>query len=173
VVAHKVGTSMSIAVGMFGPEYINALQIDFGVLEIPGNSSSMIKYVDVYSQTQSGITSLLLPPGGYIVKYISGAFLLLNGDPAVFVVGGKRGVQVEWKSNVGHDWTSVGYPIEIETPNAEAFKFIDMTNLNHCLFMEFTVPHRLRFASPCNSVGNVCVRTWRYVPPVLLSQRDQ
>ncbi|MCK9557984.1 MAG: hypothetical protein M0R50_08100 [Candidatus Cloacimonetes bacterium] len=155
---------MSIAVGMFGPEYINATLVDFGFLEIAGSPSNNIKPIDIYNKTQSGLTSLLLPPGGYIVKYISGAFLLLNGDPAIFVVGGKRGMQIEWKSSIGQNWTSVGYPIDLEASKADEFKSIDMTNLNHCFYMEFTIPHRLRFIPPCGSVGNVRVRIWRHVP---------
>jgi hypothetical protein len=157
---------------MFGPEYIDSSSIDFGAIDIPCNPSNTPKSVDIYNRNISGLTSLLLPPGGYIVKYISGAFLLLNGDPAVFVVGGKRGMKIEWKSNVGHQWTVVSYPIEIEASNAEAFKFIDMANLKHCFYMEFTVPHRLRLTSPCNSVGSVRVRIWRHIPPVLLGQSE-
>ena len=124
---------MSIAVSMFGPEYVDAISVDFGILEIPSNTSGSVKSVDVYSKTQSGLMSILLPPGGYIVKYISGAFLLLNGDPAVFVVGSKRGMQIEWKSAIGHKWTSTWYPIENEASNNEAFKRVDMTNLNHTM----------------------------------------
>jgi hypothetical protein len=158
---------------MFGPEYVDAISVDFGILEIPSNTSGSVKSVDVYSKTQSGLMSILLPPGGYIVKYISGAFLLLNGDPAVFVVGSKRGMQIEWKSAIGHKWTSTWYPIENEASNNEAFKRVDMTNLNHCFYIEFTAPHQLRFTPPCHSVGSVRVRIWRYIPPVLFSQRDQ
>ena len=157
---------------MFGPEYIDATPIDFGILEIPGNPSSSSKSTDIYSNNQSGLASLLLPPGGYIVKYISGAFLLLNGDPAVFVVGGRRGVRIEWKSSTGHDWTSIGYPIETESSNVEAFRLVDMTNLNHCFYMEFTIPHRLRLTPPCSSVGSVRVRIWRHIPTVLFDQRE-
>jgi hypothetical protein len=115
----------------------------------------------------------LLPPGGYIVKYISGAFLLLNGDPAVFVVGGKRGMRIEWKSSIGRDWASIGYPIELEAPSVEAFRSVDTASLSNCFYMEFTVPHRLRLTPPCNSVGNVRVRIWRHIPPVLIGQREQ
>jgi hypothetical protein len=160
---------MTIAASIFGPEYIDALPVDFGILEIPGNASSTIKSIDVYSKTQSGLVSVLLPPGGYIVKYISGAFLLLNGDPAVFVVGSKRGMRVEWKSVVGRNWTSTEYPINDEGSNNEVFRHIDMTNLNHCFYMEFTTPHQLRLTPPCHSIGSVRVRIWRYIPPVLFS----
>lgn len=155
---------------MFGPEYIGAMSVDFGIFEIPGNSLNSAKSTDIYNKTQSGAAALLLPPGGYIVKYISGAFLLLNGDPAVFVVGGRRGMQIEWQSNIGHNWTSVGYPIEVEASNAEAFRLVDMTNLNHCFYMEFTTPHRLRLIPPRNSVGSVRVRIWRHIPTVLFPQ---
>jgi hypothetical protein len=161
---------MSIAANMFGPEYRDASPVDFGVLEIGGNVSNISKCVDIYNKSQSGLDSLLLPPGGYIVKYISGAFLLLDGDPAVFVVGGNRGMRIEWKSSIGHNWTSVGYPIENEAPNIEPFRSIDMANLNHCFYMEFTVPHRLRLVPPNNSVGNVRVRIWRHIPQVLSGQ---
>jgi hypothetical protein len=160
---------MSIAAAIFGPEYIDATVIDFGILEIFSNPSFSAKSIDIHNKVP-GLTSPLLPPGGYIVKYISGAFLLLNGNPAVFVVGGKRGLQIEWKSVVGHNWTSVGYPIEIETSNAEAFKLTDMTNLNNCFYMEFTTPHRLRLVPPCGSVGSVRVRIWRHIPPMFFGQ---
>ena len=168
-----IGVSMSIAASMFGPEYIDALPVDFGIIEISGNPSNSVRSTDIPSRTQSGLASLLLPPGGYIVKYISGAFLLLGGDPAVFVVGGKRGMQVEWKSSIGHDWTSIGYPIEVEAANAEVFKLVDIANLNHCFYLEFTVPHRLKLTPPNGSVGSVRVRVWRHIPPVLLGQREQ
>jgi hypothetical protein len=164
---------MSIAASMFGPEYIGAIPVDLGILEIQGNSSNISKSIDIYSKAPANLESLLLPPGGYIVKYISGAFLLLNGDPAVFVVGGKRGMKVEWKSSSSKDWTSVGYPIELEAPSVESFRSIDTTNLNNCFYLEFTAPHRLRLTQPCNSVGSVRVRIWRHIPPVLIGQREQ
>jgi hypothetical protein len=164
---------MSIAASIFGPEYIEAVSVDFGVLDLQGNPTSIVRSTDVRSRTSPDLESLLLPPGGYIVKYISGAFLLLNGDPAVFVVGGKRGMRIEWKSSVGRDWTSVGYPIELEAPSVEAFRSVDTASLNNCFYMEFTVPHRLKLTPPCNSVGNVRVRIWRHIPPVLIGQREQ
>jgi hypothetical protein len=164
---------MSIAASVFGPEYIDAVPVDFGILEIPSNSSGIIKSTDIYSRTPANLESLLLPPGGYIVKYISGAFLLLNGEPAIFVVGGKRGMQIEWKSSIGQNWTSTCYPINLEAPSVDAFRSVDTTNLNNCFYMEFTVPHRLRIIQPCNSVGSVRVRIWRHIPPVLLGQREQ
>jgi hypothetical protein len=160
---------MSIAASIFGPEYIDASSIDLGIFEVPGNSSNLVKQVDVYSKMQPGLVSLLLPPGGYIVKYISGAFLLLNGSPAVFVVGGKRGTQIEWKSSIGHNWTSIAYPIDVEASNVNAIKPTDMADLNHCFYMEFTIPHRLRLVPPCNSVGSVRMRIWRHIPRCLSS----
>ena len=155
---------MSIAASIFGPEYIDARAVDFGIVEVSGSPTSSIKPIDVH-ETQPGSTSLLLPPGG--------AFLLLNGNPAVFVVGGKRGLLVEWKSSIGHNWTSVGYPIEVEAPSADAFRLVDMTNLNNCFYLEFTIPHRLRLTPPCGSVGNVRLRIWRHIPSVLFGQREQ
>lgn len=161
---------MSIAVNMFGPEYIDATSVDLGIFEVVGGSSQHIKPTDVRDTTQPGLTSSLLPPGGYIVKYISGAFLLLNGEPAVFVVGSSRGMQVEWKSSIGHNWTSTNYPIEVEAVNADAFKSIDMSNLNNLFYLEFTMPHRLRLTPPNGSAGRVRVRVWRHIPTVLSGQ---
>jgi hypothetical protein len=161
---------MSIAASLFGPEYIGSSVVDFGIFELIGNPSSSIRYVDIYDKTQIWSASLLLPPGGYIVKYISGAFLLLNGSPAVFVVGGKRGMRVEWRSSTSHDWTSVSYPIEVEASNSEAFRYINMSDLNNCFYLEFTTPHKLRLASSRGLVGSVRVRVWRHIPTVLFSQ---
>jgi hypothetical protein len=158
---------MSIAASIFGPEYINSLPDDFGIIEVSGNPTGLVKPIDVCNK---GSASLLLPLGGYIVKYISGAFLLLKGSPAIFVVGGKRGLQVEWKSIAGANWTSIGYPIEVEATNVEAFKRVDMTDLNNCFYLEFTSPHRLRFSPPADSVGSVRVRIWRHIPPALIGQ---
>jgi hypothetical protein len=164
---------MTIAASIFGPEYIGATPVDFGTFNLQGNPTNSIRSIDIHSRTSPDSESLLLPPGGYIVKYISGAFLLLNGDPAIFVVGGKRGMQVEWKSSIGREWTSIGYPIELEAPSVEAFRSINAASLNNCFYMEFTVPHRLRLTLPCNSVGSVYVRIWRHIPPVLIGQREQ
>lgn len=154
---------------MFGPEYVDAEAVDFGAFEISGDQQT--KSVDICDSQHN--STLILPPGGYIIKYISGAFLLLNGEPAVFVVGGKRGMQVEWKSSTGRNWTSVGYPIEDEAVSAEAFKSINMANLTNVFYIELTTPHRLRLTSPGGSVGRVRTRVWRHIPSVLLDQKEQ
>jgi hypothetical protein len=162
---------MSIAVSMFGQEYIDATAVDFGIFEVIGGSSNSIKSTGICDTTQLGLTLSLLPPGGYIIKYISGAFLLLNGEPAVFVVGGNRGMRVEWKSSTSHNWTSVSYPIEMEAVNAEEFKSINMANLDNLFYFEFTTPHRLQLVPPIGSAGRVRVRVWRHIPPILLREQ--
>lgn len=149
---------------MFGPEYVGSTQIDLGVIEI-GQS----KPVDIYIKSPIWPTQLL-PPGGYIIKYINGAFLLLGDGPAVFVVGGKRGMQVQWQSSTANQWTSVHYPIDTEVVNVDSLKSIDMTNLKNYFYIEFTTPHKMQIVPPKSSVGSVRLRVWRYVPTMFSGQ---
>ena len=147
-----------IASAVFGPEYDDS---DFEIIASPkcdANSALDISYTP-----KGEPQTKLLPPGGYVIKYISGALLLLGSSPAEFVVGGKRGIQISWKSNVTHLLSSSEFPIREVMSNQDAFTTIEQT-VDRLFCIEFTVPHRLMIVAPANAVGSVKFRVLRFKP---------
>ena len=135
---------------LFGPEYDDATVENIADVACESGKSIEITYLTEF-QTRSP----LLPPGGYIIKYINGSFLLLKMNPAASVVGGANGLQVTWKSSLAHNWTSV------------AFMEADQPTTDKPFYLEFTVPHRLRLIPPMDAVGTVKLRVLRCIPRML------
>lgn len=135
---------------LFGPEYDDATVQNIADVVCESGKLTEVTYLTEF-QTKSP----LLPPGGYIIKYIHGSFLLLKQDPATSVVGGMNGLQVSWKSSLAHNWTSVAF-MEADQPAADKL-----------FYLEFTVPHRLRLMPPMDAVGSVKLRVLRCVPRML------
>jgi hypothetical protein len=135
---------------LFGPEYDDATVQNIAEVACESGKSIEITYLTEF-QTRSP----LLPPGGYIIKYISGSFLLLKMNPATSVVGGPDGLQVAWKSSLAHKWTSVAF-MEAHLPTADKL-----------FYLEFTGSHRLRLTPPADAVGTVKLRVLRCVPRML------
>lgn len=134
---------------LFGPEYGGAAQELVGTLQI---SNSIVDLVYKYGPMQMS----LLPPGGYVIRYLDGSFLV-NSDPPARVVGGARGMAVRWKSSISTIWTELPFPCE----SAEKLQFVGSPQFH----LEITRPHRIQLIPPSNSHGSVKVRVLRYVSP--------
>ena len=147
-----------LATTVFGPEYQDT---DFEVVSTPVLNANSI--VDVMYGSTAGQRTKLLPPGGYMVKYVSGAFLLLDSNPVSFVVGGEKGASVLWKSNVTYLWSRIAFPIDDAKSEAIGFASLEST-VDKLFCVEFTIPHRLQLVSPTKAVGSVKFKILRFKP---------
>jgi hypothetical protein len=148
----------NIASSLFGPEYVDATSEDLGLFEIGAKQVKDIVY------NAPNIPMTMLPPGGYVLRYISGNFILLDTVPTKFVVGGHRGLQVEWSSEADGDWIEHPFAVDdqLDEPN-----FVPSTDISDLTYIEFTKSHRLRLSAPSKAAGTVKIRVVRYVPEFL------
>lgn len=135
---------------LFGPEYEAAEQEVVSVLQV---GSDPIDIIYKYGPMQMN----LLPPGGYIIRYLEGSYMV-STDPPTRVVGGEYGLLVRWKSSISTQWTELPFPCE----SAEKQQYIGPPQWH----LEITRPHRLQLVPPKHSHGSVKVRVLRYVSSV-------
>jgi hypothetical protein len=146
----------NVASGIFGPEYSGASEEEIGTFDV-----EVLEPVDVIYKVTSDMKLNLLPPGGYVIRYVSGSYLLLNESPTKFVVGGSNGMQIKWSSSDARDWTSAPFAMYDEKDEPNFHASADLQDLS---YVEFTKAHRLQLVPPENAVGSVVIRVIRYVP---------
>ena len=132
---------------LFGPEYELASQEVVAVLHV---SDRPIDIVYKHGSMQMS----LLPPGGYVVRYLDGSYSV-NSDPPMKVVGGEYGLMVRWKSSVSTHWSELPFPCGLDDRQQYAG--------SPQFHLEITRPHRIQLVPPNNSYGSVKVRVLRYV----------
>lgn len=146
----------NLAKPFFGPEYSIAKEEEVGSFDVPAGQT-----IDVSYRVSGGPHMTILPPGGYVLKYAKGAYLSFDLLPTKFVVGGPRGLMVEWKSTETELWTNVPFAMG-ETRDEEDFR--PTSNIKDMTWIEFTTKHRLRLKAPTNAVGTATITCLRYVP---------
>lgn len=139
----------TLAVELFGPEYANAVAEVLGTFEV----DAQLGHTAVSYSTIPNIRTDLLPSGGYVIRYVSGSFLLLGATPVTFVVGGQTGLWVRWRTVGVQDWTEAPFPLEIAKNKQE---------LPGLFYLELTRPHQMELVAPSHSAGNVKLRVVRY-----------
>lgn len=146
----------NIASGIFGLEYINAESEDLGVFKI-----GIREPVDIIYKIDPNIKMTMLPPGGYVIRFLEGSYILLNESPTKFVVGGVKGLTVQWASGTSMGWTEANFGVQdiLDVP-----EFPPSTDVSELSYLEFTKSHRLRLVPPVDVAGAVTVRVVRYVP---------
>ncbi len=149
----------TLAATLFGPEYDNAQVETIGSYECSTSRGAL----DIVYRVGPNINMTLLPPGGYVIRYLEGSYLLMQHTPLIFVIGGELGMHVGWKSAAAKDWTSVPFPIAKEIIDPSDLKSIDASAVHNLFYLEFTKPHRLQLVPP-KGAGMVKVRIVRYVP---------
>lgn len=144
----------NMASSLFGPQYQDAIEEDVGIFEVFASKQLEVVY------NSSGIKLSLLPPGGYVIKYVSGHYLLLNSNSTKFVVGGSSGLHVCWSSTLTSKWTTVEHPINDEKDEPK----FDSHNLDSLIYLEFTTSHKMLLNPPSRAVGSVKLKIIRYIP---------
>jgi len=142
---------------LFGPEYESAVQEVVMTILV---SDSPVDIIYKYGPMQMS----LLPPGGYVIRYVEGSFSVATSPPAQ-VVGGEYGLRVRWKSSISTKWTELPFPCECPTriPVSGKQQYIG----NPQFHLEITRPHRLQLVPPKSLYGSVKVRVLRYVSPAV------
>jgi len=133
---------------LFGPEYKNAEQHLVATVQV---GTTPVDVVYQYGPMQMSI----LPPGGYLIRYLEGYFSVPS-MPQARVVGGKGGLVVRWKSSISTLWSSIPFPCEVEGKQHFAGEPF--------FHLEITRPHRLQLVPPGGAHGGVKVRVLRYSP---------
>lgn len=140
----------TIAYSVFGQDYIISQVEELDNLEILTGRSARAQY------KANDQVSSILPPGAYVVKYLSGKFM--STVTKQYIIGGIGGLKVSWKQTDSNEWTNIFYPpLAIDQDEAPE-------QLSQFVWVEFTKPHELMIHPPDKSIGQVTVGISRYVP---------
>lgn len=157
------------AQNFFGVDYSGSVPESVGTFTVKANAQPL----DI-SYRLGGQEMSILPPGGYIIKYIEGSFLIMKKAPTFLAIGGENGFQVSWMCSRSRSWSTVPFNIDYEAADAkELRRSINPTHVNSILQMEFTRPHRLQLIAPEKAAGEVKVKIIRYASRYLLHPTEE
>lgn len=151
-------TQYSVANNFFGPDYAGSDPEFVGSFTVKANRPP----VDI-SYSLGGISMSLLPPGGYIIRYVSGSFLIMSRTPTFLVIGGADGLHVEWMANKARSWSTAPFNIiQQASDEQELRRLVNPNAVNNIMQLEFTKPHRLRLIPPQHVIGEAKFKIMRY-----------
>lgn len=151
------------AKNFFGPDYSGNPEF-VGSFTIKANQSE----VDVTYKVD-GLNMSVLPPGGYLLKYVEGSYLILSNTPTFLTIGGKSGLHVSWMCNKSTNWSTAPFNISYEATDAKDLRRnANPDSVDHIMQLEFTRPHRLRLMPPEKAAGHVKIKVMRYVSQSLM-----
>lgn len=140
----------SIAQTVFGYEYFGVQPNDLGIFVVPANAG----IVHVEDANQS-----VLSPGGYIVRYSEGEYIIPGQQSAI--VGGVNGLSVQWKEADKSNWFSIPFP----QVNPSQAKFRSAWNVDEMCFCELVRPGIIQLVPPKSAYGTVRVRILQALLP--------
>ena len=151
------------AQALFGPDYAIAISEDLGKFVVTAGKNS----VDATYPLGDGRRIKVLPPGGYLINYISGAFAGRLGSG--HKVGGQGGLAIRWRRAHSNDWTLALFPgLGSGTPSELEILYKSADLASAIFWIEFTAQHELLLVPPPGSAGKVTVSILRYVPRHLI-----
>lgn len=141
----------SIAEVLFGPEYTGSVSEDLGQYDVTSN-----RYVNILYKGNNMVTSIL-PPGGYVIKYLRGYYLAFDGNGTQNIINHNgSGLKVRWCDSNVREWTDVDFPNINVTKGT-----LTINNIDDLFYLEFTTPHRLQLYAT-SIMGSVSIRGYRY-----------
>ena len=146
----------NVAASLFGVEYEDA---DTEFISTTSVASGK-EFYDVVHEPEPSVINHFLPPGGYVIRYMEGSYLLLDEIPTKFVIGGPRGLKVRWSRQ--KKWTEANFSIKEKM--SEPSGFIASPDVSDLFYLEFTRPHKMQLVPPPNAAGSIRVRVIRFIP---------
>lgn len=159
----------SVSASFFGPDYKDVVPDTIGTFDVKANSNP----IDVVAVI-GGMNMSILPPGGYIIKYIEGSFLVMSKVPTFLTIGGLDGLQVGWRMSRSKSWSIAPFNIDYKaSDDKELARNINPSYSASIMQLEFTRPHRLQLIAPKKSAGRVKVKILRYASKYLMHKNEE